>query len=252
MKKLAMAVLTLAMVITPFMARGDEITIAADQWCPYNCDPASDLPGYFVEIADVIFKNQGHSVKYVVLDWETAIKEARNGKYTGIIGAMKEDAPDFIYPEYELGVSENHFFVNKGDPWRYAGIESLKGKRVGVIEGYAYGETLDKFFKDNPNVQFTPGEDALDKNFEKLLSKQIDVLVEDQNVFMLKAMTLHILSQIIDGGDTGKDDKLYIAFSPAHAQSKAYARILSDGIQEMRKNGKFSVILDKYGLKDWR
>lgn len=44
---------------------------------------------------------------------------------------------------------------------------------------------------------------------------------------------------------------MYIAFSPAISQSKEYARILSEGVDTLRKSGELKTILKKYGLDDW-
>ena len=36
------------------------ITLRADEWSPFNGDPASDRPGYLIEIANRIFSKAGH------------------------------------------------------------------------------------------------------------------------------------------------------------------------------------------------
>ncbi len=42
----------------------DTITIAADNWCPMNCEPESKEPGFMVEIAQSILAKAGHKVVY--------------------------------------------------------------------------------------------------------------------------------------------------------------------------------------------
>lgn len=34
------------------------ITLVADEWCPYNCVPNSEKPGYAIEIAQEIFNKK--------------------------------------------------------------------------------------------------------------------------------------------------------------------------------------------------
>ena len=47
-------------------------------------------------------------------------------------------------------------------------------------------------------------------------------------------------------------DYIYIAFSPKRADSQRYARMLSEGVVQLRRTGRLAVILSKYGLKDWK
>jgi polar amino acid transport system substrate-binding protein len=99
------------------------------------------------------------------------------------------------------------------------------------------------------------GDNALEQNIEKLLSGQIDVVVEAGSVFInffaAKGM-ISSLDQIRDAGEAGEKDDLYIAFSPKNGKSKDYAEILSKGIDGLRQSGKLASILEKYGLKDWK
>ena len=79
-------------------AIGETISLRADAWCPYTCDPGAAKPGFMIEIAKMALEPAGHKVDYKVLNWARAITETRKGKFTAIVGAAKDDAPDFIYP----------------------------------------------------------------------------------------------------------------------------------------------------------
>lgn len=120
----------------------DTITLRADEWCPYNCTPNSSQIGYMIEIAKEIFESAGHQIDYQTLNWARAIEETRAGKFNGIVGAAKGDAPDFIFPTEALGVSVNAFVTGKDNSWTFTGIESLNGKTLGVIRNYSYGDTI--------------------------------------------------------------------------------------------------------------
>ena len=166
----------------PAMAGGDVITIRADEWCPYNCEPKSDLPGFMVEIAVKIFESKGHTVDYDIMPWARAIQDTRKGKYNAIIGAGKEDAPDFIFPAIEQAQMVNVFYVRKGFPWQYAGVASFKDNVLGVIKDYTYVEEIDVYISENAKnskrVQIVSGDTALDSNIKKLLAGRVDILIE--------------------------------------------------------------------------
>ena len=246
-----MLVLFLLTIFVIPSAYAEVITIRADEWCPYNCEPGSDNPGFMIEIAQYAFEKAGHQVDYKTLPWARAIIDSRSGTYNAIVGAFVGDAPDFIFPENELAINTNAFFIRKGDPWRFTGLESLKTIRLGVIRDYSYGDDMDAYVEQNQNtkwVQVASGEDALVQNMRKLSGKRIDVLVEDSAVFYHELKQTKQESALFEeAGDLGRE-KVYIAFSPNHPRSEEYARILSDGVAELRASGKLQEILSKYGI----
>lgn len=245
---------------TPLFA--DQIRISSDEWCPYMCEPNSEKPGYIVEIARIIFSRQGHGLDYTAMPWSRCISYAREGKREALPGATKGEVPDFVFPDESFGISQTHFFVRKGDRWRYSGVDSLKQVNVGIQDDYEYGESVDGYFKKNKGtrkVQVVSGESPIRTNIRKLLKGRIDVVPEDNAVFLNAAKDMGVLDQIQDAGamtvTTRKDLeelKLYLAFSPDNPKSKKYAEILSEGIRQMRKSGELEVILAKYGMKDWK
>ena len=79
------------------MVQAEEITIVADEWCPFNCEPNSKAPGFMIEIATEIFSKAGHSVNYSTMDWDEALTAVRKGEFKAIVGAANEDAPDSIF-----------------------------------------------------------------------------------------------------------------------------------------------------------
>ena len=252
MKQKIFLFLILTFLTTSVVA--DEIVLVADEWCPYNCDPVSDKPGFMVEIATIAFAKQGHTIKYITLPWARAIISVRAGWYDGIIGSGKHETPDFIFPDTALGKATHTFYVKKENPWRYEGLDSLKAINLGVITKYSYGNLLEDYIKPNKGnrkVQIVTGNNALNKNIKKLLLGRIDALIEDKSVFNYHLHSTQAPDEFTDAG-AAYSEKVYIAFSPKIANSKNYAEILSNTIEELRTNGELAIILKKYGMEDWR
>ncbi|MCF8068017.1 MAG: transporter substrate-binding domain-containing protein [Desulfobacterales bacterium] len=257
MKKIYIFIFAIISIFTPELfssVSADTIELVADEWCPYNCEPDSAAPGFIIEIAQTVFEKAGHDVIYKNVNWARAILQTRDGKHTAIVGASVGDAPDFIFPEEELGNLDTSFFIKTERNWEYTGIASLKDMSLGAIKGYAYGDELDTYIsenKDSKTVQLSTGDDALDNMINKLILGRVDVIIEDKNVLLLAAKEKGILDQIKHAGSDTLDP-LYIAFSPANPKSAEYAQILSDGLKELRASGKLNDILSKYGLTDWK
>lgn len=134
-KVIAQAYLVLLMTIP--VANADVITIAADAWCPINCEANSKQEGFMVHMARVIFSKAGHSVDYKVMPWNRTLAEVRAGNIDGAIGASIGDCPDCVFPKHEQGMISVEMFTKKPDTWRYTGLSSLKGRSLAVIADYS-------------------------------------------------------------------------------------------------------------------
>jgi len=242
---------------TAFSACAQEtITARADAWAPFNGDPLSDSPGYGIEILKEIFEPRGFKIDYQILPWDETLKEVEEGKYDIAIAANVEESPKLVFPKEEFGVNENAFFVKAGSSWTFAGIDSLRGVRLGCIDKYSYDSELDKYIasaKGSDKVQVLTGDEPLRKNIKKLFAERVDVLVECPQVM---AWSLRIMGinekEVSQAGKLKGVHKIYMAFTPAKESSKRYAKIFDEGMKELRENGKLKDLLGKYGLRDWR
>ncbi|MDN3718985.1 transporter substrate-binding domain-containing protein [Roseibium salinum] len=137
------------------------MTFAADSWCPVNCAPGSERPGYMVEIVEAILEPKGYDVRYVNVNWSRALLYARSGRFDAVLGALKGDAPDFVFPAEPQGETEIGIFVPKSSSWQYTSEASLKDKRIGLIRDYAYGEELERHIRLQAHPTYAGGEHPL-------------------------------------------------------------------------------------------
>lgn len=236
----------------------EPITIVADNWCPYNCDPASDHPGFMIEIAQKAFGKHGIAVEYSTMPWTRAIEETRNGKHTAIVGSSQKDAPDFVFPSISQGWMRNIFYVKKGNAWKYTGIDSLSQVSLGVIADYTYSDQLDAYVQQHTKnmkyIQVISGEDALNINIRKLLAGRIGALIEGKLVMGYTLAQKNLTDQIEEAGslESSNQDHLFIAFSPKNPNAKKYADILSRETKAMRASGELKEILARYNVADWQ
>ena len=246
------AVLFAVAILNPAPACADTITLAADQWCPYTCSPRSDKPGYLIEIAKVIFAKHGHTIEYIVLPWARAVAETEMGKYNAVAGAIREDAPNFIFPAIENGFSQDSFYSRNGYQL-YTGPDSLDWHKVGTARGYSYGQFTDALLS-SPNIKLVPesGCTPIKKNIAKLERSRLDYLIADEAVMAYNLSEMNLSDLIKPVGSPEPGEGMYIAFSPLKVTSRQYARILSEGMEQIRESGELHQILSKYGLKDWR
>ncbi len=250
------SLLVVSFLLPAFSVQAAVIRLAADSWCPYSCLPENDRPGYVVELADKIFAKAGIKIDYQVLNWSRSILMARQGKIIGIIGATVEEAPDFIFPDEPVGISVNTFWTGADSTWQYAGPQSLDKLQVGVIQDYDYGDELNEYLKTNRNnnINWVHGRTASEKNIKRLAAGWLDVIIEDEAVFLFQAGKLNKRSgfRLADSEVPCSDDYIYIAFSPSEAKAEEYAALLSEGIRNMRASGELAALLARYNLTDWK
>jgi polar amino acid transport system substrate-binding protein len=258
MKTVAALFMLLLLCCTAVVSQADAetITLAADEWAPFNIQPGKQPEGYMVDIAREVFQAHGITVVYQLVPWKRALEGTKKGEYTAAIGPTHAEAPYLIFPKEELAQNFLSFWVKKGNPWRFKNRDSIKQISLGVIEGYDYRKWLNVYAtnnrQDSSKIQFVSGTAPMEMNLRKLLAGRIDALVDNEAVVRYSAKQLGMLDKIELAGHGTEPADCYIAFSPVNQHSRSYARILSDGIVKLRKTGRLKQILAGYGLRDWK
>ena len=240
-------------VLTASFATAATITVRTDPWPPYTDEPG-DKSGYMTEVAEAIFTARGHKVDYQIMPWSRALDAVQKGTYDAVLGTDPSESPDFVFPEQDLGVSQNGFYVKKGNAWKYSGGDSFKEVRVGVIDGYGYFPELDSYLESYKGKKLfvATGDDALPKLLKMLKAGRLDAVIDNMNVMAVTLEENKLADDIVLAGIVDDVDSLYMAFTPAKESSKEYSKIFDEGLAELRSSGKLQEILSRYGLVDWK
>ena len=255
-----------AVVATPVTAptaAGATITVVADVWCPYNCQPDSPQPGYMIEIAKEALAKHNVTLNYQVVTWSIGITQVEKGEKDALIGVRKEESPSLIYPGQSIGAYKIKAYVRTGDSYSFTGPDSIQDKVLGIVQDYSYGADMDKYITStalNKKLFIVSGQEPIAILVNNLLSSKLDVLLDDANVtaYYLKLKGLQDKVSIA-GSVVTKDAQgatvtplLYIAFAPGNPQAKQYADWIDLEIDAMRKSGRLAEILKPYGIDDWQ
>lgn len=234
--------------------RADTIVLRSDEWCPFNCTPGAK-PGYGIEVAAEIFARAGHRIDYGLAPWGRSLEDCQHGAIDAVIGADPVDGAHLLFPQEPIGVWDTIFVVPKGQPWRYAGAESLPKLKLGGIIGYNYREPVGSYVEankaDRSRVDLVGSRQPLEQNLRKLLAGRIGATMETRAVLDYKLRELNLLGAVDFAGGTDAGP-IYVAFSPKNPKSREYADLLDAGIREMRASGRLKQILDGYGVSDWK
>lgn len=235
--------------------RSETLVVVGDLWCPINCEPNSDRPGIFIELAQEIFAESGIRVEYQTVNWARAIHAVRNGRANALVGAGYEDAPDLLFTTIAPGVSRMCFYARPGSSWHFRGIDSLDEVSIGVINGYSYDKTLDGYIrrhaKNGQRVQIASGDQALGLNVSKVLHGRIDVMLENSWVMANQlARSRAPIPELIEVGCREPDVPIYLAFSPVLERSREHLALFEDGLRRYRQNGRLKALMARYGVSE--
>lgn len=230
------------------VSQAREISLVADEWCPYNCAIGLGHDGILVDLAREIFNQPGEKVTYSILPWARAIRETRAGRHNAIIGAMKPDAPDFLYPSSPQVYSATVIVSRLSQPIRK--LEEVRYDRVGNILDYAFGESVDTWLKKLPHGQLitVPGDnDPLARLIAMLESGRIDLFMEDEAVYNYQMSVNPTQSSFHVSRVSDEIDDLYLAFSPSRTDSSELVARLSEAMKSPAIKQKLKEIRAKYG-----
>ncbi|HYE48454.1 MAG TPA: transporter substrate-binding domain-containing protein [Azospirillaceae bacterium] len=233
------------------------IILAADPWCPYNCDPKADgQEGYMIDIARAVFEPLGYRIDYRLEPWSAALRLAADGKVQGLVGAAETDFAELVFPERSLGKSANALAARRGYDFTFHDVHSLEAHRVAVIRDYSYGDLFDGYIEENggdpARIQVFSGFGyaLLNQSLRALVEMRVDLVLEDANVLAWGVRRLNLADRVTLHPVDDADD-VFIGFAPGQPHAKEYARLLSEGIDRLRRDGTLARILAAYGLKDW-
>jgi len=225
---------------------GETITVVADLWCPYNCEPGSAKEGIALDILRRSL--QGVEINYKIMDWHKAIERARVGEFDAIIGAAHSDAPDFVFPTKSFAYTRNCFYAPAKSAWKFSGYADLSKSKLGVIRSYTYGKPADDYIVSAApdKLLVAEGETPLNDLITALDASKIDVLISDKNVFSYTTNELGKRDAYRMEG-CGEQDDIYIAFSPANKErAQKLADQVSVAIEELSKKHLMPAIYSRY------
>lgn len=256
--RLGRGLLLTFLAVLPTAAAAETVTLRADLWCPYNCNPGAAQPGYMIEVAKQALGQAGITVDYAIMPWERTVAEVEAGSVDGAVGASPDDVKGGVVPAQPLGISRNVLVLQQSTQFDYTGPASLATIRIGVAKGYSYdnGGDIDGYIKQatdahSPMVEALGGDDVQLLNMRKMLAGHIGAVLDDQNVLQLVIAEVKpsVPVRVIP---VSKATPEYIVFSPKNPQSARYAKLLDDGVVALRKSGALAAILARYNLKDWQ
>ncbi len=226
-----------------------KLVVAGDYWCPYNCLPDSDKPGFLVEIAQRALYIYEIDVEYKMMAWNQALEKIATGEIDGILGISVPSAKNLITTKLPIEYSLSGVYTRNDSDWVYDGIESLRGKKISFIMDYVIDDSINTFFGSeytkNPGMfSIEDSKKAVIESIANLLEKKSDIYIEDERVVNYYIKQNNLKASIKYAGRVTKNKlPIYIAFSPKTPNAKKYTKFLEEGIASLKATGEYDDVI---------
>lgn len=244
-----------SLAFSPSILLAETIRFATIEYCPFTCNPskAGGKEGFMTDVVREAFDGAGYTLEIHSLPYARAVKSVRAGNFDGIIVAGKDYAPDLVYPDQPTVVQRVAFLVNKGEPWRYTGVDSLTNVKVGIVKGFHYVDPdliayLAEQQDNDSRVHVVHGESTTARGLRMLQSNRITTFLEGEYSALYELNRMGISDTMVIAGHTNEAFEDYTGFSPQNPNATRYAQILSDTLTEMKQSGELAEILKRYGI----
>lgn len=230
------------------------LVLAGDYWCPYNCNPDSDLPGYMVELIRRALYIYRIDIEYRLMSWGKAIEEVEAGRIDGIIWVSDVKGRKMLSTKLPLKYSTTSAFTRADTKWVYDGLNSLRGKKLGIIVDYLTDEAISNYvgihYPINPGIFVVEdGENAVIESIANLIDGDSDVYIEDQRVVEQYITENGLEPYIKNAGRVGKAKMpVYIAFSSKLPLVEKYIKYLEEGLASLKATGEYDDLRAKYNM----
>lgn len=244
MKKWIAAVLALTLCLCACGALAEHFVIATDTvFKPFEyTDAEGNFVGIDVDILAAIAEDQGFTYDLNSLGWDAAIAACQAGQADGMIaGASITDArkeSGWIFSDGYFDATQC-MTVQAGS--EIASFADLAGKPVAVKTG-TQGATYAESLKDQYGFTITYFEDS-PTMYQAVIGGQCVACFEDTPIMAATIKENGIPLQIVEGSENEGSPYGFAVFS---AENQKLIDLFNAGLANIKANGKYDEILNKY------
>lgn len=232
--------LTLALLVSIFgYSQTTQLGLVYDVWPPFTNVP--DETSVATEIVKTALNRNSIAVRERVLDFNMVTSGLEAGSFQGSPALWKTDErKKFLLFSEPILHNQLVLVGRKGADVSATSINDLKGKTVGLVEGYAYGEEIE----NAKGVHFIKGKND-QANVLLLLEKKVDyILVDGLLVAYLRSYQADDAEKHLELGTTPLVTKaLHFAIRKDIEDAEELMKNFNESILEMQVDGTYHRIL---------
>jgi len=220
---------------------GQKIILGYVDFPPYEFNHQGKPDGILVSIVEMLFEKFNIPLELKYLPFKRAYESAKKGNIDGLFNFYKTKHRQ-NYFDYSEAVIKNPlvFFVRKDSNITFNTLNDLKGLKIGVINGYTYGEEFD----ESQLFIIDKGSNSHKSNFKKLLFGIIDTYPCDKLVGINVALENKYMSEFKILPNPLKIMNGHIGFTKG--QHQKVIKKINAIIVEMHQKGEIDTIINQY------
>ncbi|BFM14425.1 hypothetical protein R50073_06080 [Maricurvus nonylphenolicus] len=225
------------------------LKVAIIDWCPQICRNKNQ-PGYIIEIVNTVFAEGPYQLAFYEYPWTRGIMQVRSGELHALLAPTKDEAPNLLFPEREVGVQKMCFFRRAEDHWQFTGTHSLEGLKIGMVNDVFIRE-IDQYKNDNRHqFQISSYYDGsyIKRSLRMLTSGRLDTFIFTYHSTQLEIKKEGLAGRVVSAG-CFSETSLYMAFSPSPDltdEVSSMMRHFDKRIDAMWRSGEMKAILKRY------
>lgn len=222
------------------------VTAASDPWPPF-VDPDHPGKGVAIEIVTAAFATQGYAFSHKILPWARSEHDVKTGQIDVLPNTwFTEKRKAYLAYSKPYASNQVKFIKKKGDAFEYKGLESLAGKKVGIMRGYGYP---DDFMNSKDFKRQAVGDFII--NIKKLVGGRIDLTLEDEIVGknMIAAQAPSLLDQVEFTQNALSSNDLHVTCGLTNPRHEEIIGAFNKGLETIRADGTMAKIFKSYGIE---
>ena len=205
--------------------------IASDEWESYV---HKDGTGYYLELMKEIFEAEGVEVSFKIFPYKRTVEMVSTNKADVMLGAYQKEAVTGTFAKYPLEIDKVDAAVNPEIAKNWSGIQSLAGKRVGAVKGYAFDDYMDVKMRYKELTQLKSMLKMLNHGrLDAVIDYEADIRVAEKEVNEAPQYT--IINSVIENPS-------YAVFANTENGKKMLA-IFERGMERLMANGRLKEIM---------
>lgn len=229
------------LVIFSKTAFAERWVVTTLEWPPFACSRCPDN-GAAAKALKETLKTVGVKVEFVFYPWVQAIKKGEHPNVVGFFPAWLEEIPSVFTPSEPLFRSPLGFIQQRDKPLVWSKLTDLKGKKIGVTEGYGNTMDFNRLVREKILTVESVKNDST--NVRKVALGQLDAALMDVNNarYLIHVTQPHLAGRVTVNTRILEEKNLYFAFN---IHNKERSKKLKEGL----KNVNFQRLVDDYLLK---
>lgn len=237
MKNIIILLFTIISIVG--MAQNPTITLVSDVWPPFT--NTAEEKSIANELVQEALRRMDITSTITIEAFSKVLPDLQNNNFSGS-GALWKVSEREAYLFFSKPYLQNQLMLvsKKGVEVNGLTINDLETKRIGIVKGYAYADSL----VNNPNIELITSESD-QRNVEKLFANEIDYLLVDALVlsYMMKYEMNNVTSALEVANTPFETKNLHFVLNKQVANAPEIMIAFNQEIQEMIKDGSYHKIL---------